>query len=142
MCAMTSPEELKSLIIDTWRDEEMASSACCGIDAYSKLWPFVLVVNEWDVWNETKRNLSREVIDWLESHGGTWDFYHLLGTWGLVGFKDLKAATHFNLRWSGALKASSAPGQTWNPHPLNSSFSPSQSRKVSSRTSHSGQSAR
>jgi hypothetical protein len=132
---MTNPEELKAIIIDTWRDEEMASSACCGIDAYSKLWPFVLVVNEWDVWNETKRNLNREVLAWLESHGGAWDFYHLLGSWGLVGFKDLKAATHFKLRWSGALKASSSSSQGWNPHPLNSTFSPVQSRRTSSRTS-------
>ena len=139
---MTNLEELKAIIVDKWRDEEMASSACSGIDAYSKLWPFVLVVNEWDVWNETKRNLNREVLAWLDSHGGAWDFYHLLGSWGLVGFKDLKAATHFNLRWSGALKASPVSSQTWNPHPLNSTFLPSPSRNTSSRAAHSGHAVR
>jgi hypothetical protein len=139
---MTNLEELKAIIVDTWRDEEMVSSACCGIDAYSKLWPFVLVVNEWDVWNDTKRNLNHEVRAWLESHGGTWDFYHLLGSWGLIGFKDLKAATHFNLRWSGALKASPVSSQTWNPHPLNSTFSPIQSRSATSRTQPAGQASR
>ena len=37
MHAMTNVEELKAIIADTWRDEEMALSACYGLDAYSKL---------------------------------------------------------------------------------------------------------
>jgi hypothetical protein len=133
MHAMTNVEELKAIIANTWRDEEMALSARYGLDAYSKLWPFVVTVNDWNVWNETKSNLSHEVLDWLKHHGGTWDFYHLLGSWGLVGFKDLKAATHFRMRWSGALKASPSSGRTWNPHPHNSTFAPCPPRGTSSR---------
>jgi hypothetical protein len=121
---MTDLEELKAIIASTWRDEEMASAATYGIDAYAKLWPHVLAVNEWDVWNEDGKSLRHDVLDWLGQQGVTWDFYHLLDSWGLVGFKDLKTATHFKLRWSGMLKATSSPTRAWNPHPHNSSFAP------------------
>jgi hypothetical protein len=119
---MTNLQDLKQRITETWRDEEMASSACYGVDAYSKLWPFVFFVNDWDVWNESGKDLKATVYSWLERQNTSWDFYHLQGGWGLVGFKDRQAAEHFNLRWSGALKAVPASADSWNPHPLNSSF--------------------
>lgn len=121
---MTDLRSLKGVIAKTWRDEEMASSACYGIDAFARRWPFVYMVNDWDVWDESRKGLKPEVASWLGQQGGTWDFYHLLNAWGLVGFKDPKAASHFKLRWSGVLKAAPASGEAWNPHPYNSSFAP------------------
>ena len=118
----TDVEELKQLIIDTWRDEELASSACWGVEAYARLWPFVSFVNDWDVWSESRKDLKASVCTWLNKQGTQWDFYHLLGGWGLVGFKDRQTAEHFKLRWSGSLKAILSPEETWNPHPVNSSF--------------------
>lgn len=115
-------EELKELIVDTWRDEEMASSACYGAEAYSKLWPFVFFVNDWDVWSENRKDLKASVYTWLNKQDIQWDFYHLLDGWGLVGFKDRHAAHHFKLRWSGMLKTVPSSDETWNPHPINSSF--------------------
>jgi hypothetical protein len=122
--AMTDLKSLKEVIGQTWRDGEMASSACYGIDAYGKRWPFVYTVNTWDVWDEQRKGLKPEVVAWLEQQGRAWDFYHLLDAWGLVGFKDPKAASHFKLRWSGVLKAATSSGETWNPQPHNSSFAP------------------
>jgi hypothetical protein len=122
---MTDLDELKKVITATWRDEEMASSACYGIDAYSKLWPDVFMVNDWRVWNESGRDLNQEVVRWLNEQGSAWDFYHLLDEWGLVGFDDLRTATRFRHRWFGALKVVSSSDNTWNPHPLNSTFAPS-----------------
>lgn len=122
--AMTDLKPLKEVIGLTWRDGEMASSACYGIDAYGKRWPFVYMVNDWDVWDEQRKGLKPEVVAWLEQHGRAWDFYHLLDAWGLVGFKDPKTASHFKLRWSGVLKAAPASGEAWNPQPYNSSFAP------------------
>ena len=119
---MTDMEELKQLIVDTWWDEELSSSACWGVEAYSKLWPFVFFVNDWDVWTENRKDLKPSVRAWLDRQGTQWDFYHLLGGWGLVGFKDRNTADHFRLRWSGTLKAVPSTGETWNPHPVNSSF--------------------
>ncbi|WP_150117428.1 hypothetical protein [Microvirga vignae] len=119
---MTDMEELKQLIADTWRDEELSSSACWGVEAYSRLWPFVFFVNDWDVWNENRKDLKPSVYNWLNKQDTAWDFYHLLGGWGLVGLKDRQTAEHFKLRWSGTLKAVPSPEETWNPHPLNSSF--------------------
>ncbi len=121
---MTDLESLKDVISQTWRDEEMASAACYGIDAYAKRWPFIYFINHWDVWGEKRKSLKPEVATWLQQHGGACDFYHLLDTWGLVGFKDAKAASHFKLRWSGVLKAMPSSGETWNPHPHSSSFAP------------------
>jgi len=124
MQPMTDLKSLKEVIRQTWRDEEMASAACYGIDAYAKRWPFVYMVNGWDVWNEQRKSLKPEVVAWLDQHAGACDFYHLLGVWGLVGFKNPKAASHFKLRWSGVLKAVHSSGEAWNPHPHNSSFAP------------------
>src|SRR6478735_418826 len=115
MQPMTDLKSVKEVIRQTWRDEEMASAACYGIDAYAKRWPFVYAVNDWDVWDEQGNGLKPEVSHWLEQHGAACDFYHLLGAWGLVGFKSPKAASHFKLRWSGVLKAVSSTGETWNP---------------------------
>ena len=129
MQTMAELKALKHNIARTWRDEEMASSACYGIDAYARHWPFVLRIDEWDVWDEGHKALRPEVSGWLNRQGSSWDFYHLLGSFGLIGFKDQKAAAHFKLRWSGVLKAVTSsgedtPGDTWNPHPFNSSFAP------------------
>lgn len=121
---MTNLDELKNVIAETWRDEEMASSACHGVDAYSKLWPYVFMVNDWLVWDESGRGLSRDVLSWLEGQGSAWDFYHLMEEWGLVGFADLRTATRFRQRWFGAVEVVSSSGGTWNPHPLNTSFAP------------------
>jgi hypothetical protein len=44
---MMNPDELKEIIAATWGDDEMASSACYGVDAYPKLWPYVFMVNDW-----------------------------------------------------------------------------------------------
>ncbi len=142
MVAMTDLDELKEIIAETWRDEEMASSACHGVDAYAKRWPYVLVVKDWDIWDESGEDLKHEVVRWLRQHGGSWDFYHLLDTWGLMGFKDAKAASHFQLRWSGMLKTAPASSPGWNPHPLNSSFAPTEADERSMRTERSRQAAR
>jgi hypothetical protein len=122
---MTNLDELKRTIAATWRDEEMASSTCYGIDAYSKHWPYVFMVNDWRVWNESGRDLNQEVIRWLDEQEETWDFYHLLDEWGLVGFDDLRTATRFRHRWFGALKVVSSSDDTWNPHSCNGTFAPS-----------------
>jgi alpha-L-arabinofuranosidase len=129
MQTMVEVESLKHSIARTWRDAEMASSACYGLEAYAKRWPFVLRIDEWDVWDEGRKDLKPEVSGWLNQQGALWDFYHLLGSFGLIGFKDSKAATLFKLRWSGVLTAVTSPresssGESWNPHPLNSSFAP------------------
>jgi hypothetical protein len=121
---MTDLDQLKTIIVTTWRDEEMASSACYGVDAYSKLWSYVFMVNDWRVWNESGCDLKHEVVAWLDEQGSAWDFYHLLDEWGLVGFHDLRTATRFRNRWFGALKVVSSSDSTWEPHPLNSTFTP------------------
>ncbi|HEV2564945.1 MAG TPA: hypothetical protein VGU19_07660 [Microvirga sp.] len=121
---MMNLDELKKTIAATWRDDEMASSACYGIDAYAKLWPYVFMVNDWRVWNESGRDLNLEVIRWLDDQGSDWDFYHLLDEWGLVGFSDLQTATRFRHRWFGTLKVVSSSDTPWNPHPLSSTFAP------------------
>lgn len=121
---MTDLDELKKAIDETWRDEEMASSARYGIEAYSKLWPYVFMVNDWRVWNESGRDLNQEVVHWLDGQGSAWDFYHLLDEWGLVGFDDLRAATRFRHRWFGALRLVSSSDSTWVPHPRSGAFAP------------------
>lgn len=121
---MTDLKDLKRLIVETWRDEELASSACWGVEAYSRLWPFVVFVNDWDVWNESRKDLKASVYAWLDKQGTQWDFYHLMGGWGLVGFKDRQTADHFRRRWAGTLRAVPSPDEAWSPHPLNSSFMP------------------
>lgn len=119
---MTDMTELKQIIVDTWRDEEMATSACYGVDAYCRLWPVVFFVNDWDVWSESGKDLRGTVHAWLNKQDTQWDFYHLQGGWGLVGFRDPQVAERFKLRWSGTLKAVPSSEETWNPHPLYSSF--------------------
>ncbi|MBD2748152.1 hypothetical protein IC232_15755 [Microvirga sp. BT688] len=95
---------------------------------YGKRWPFVFLVNDWDVWHESKKALRLQVIRWLERYGGAYDFSVLQGGGGLVGFTDLKAAIHFKLRWSGQGRVISvpepkkAPVQDWSPHPVRSTF--------------------
>lgn len=121
---MTDLDELKKAIAETWRDEETASSACYGVDAYSKHWPYVFMVNDWRVWNESGRDLNQEVVHWLDEQGSAWDFYHLLDEWGLVGFDDLRTATRFRHRWFGALKVVSSSDSTWSPRPRNRTFAP------------------
>lgn len=124
---MAKLERMKAIIVDQWRDEEMASSACYGVEAYARRWPHVLMVNDWDVWDGSRKHLRREVIGWLNQQGASWDFYHLLDTWGLIGFEDPDMAARFKRRWSGMIKAvPSSSSQGWNPHPLNSSFAPSE----------------
>jgi hypothetical protein len=127
---MTNLDEIRKLILGTVSDQEIASFAYSEVEAYAKRWPFVFLVNDWDVWNESKRALRLQVVRWLEQNGGLYDFYQLPGGWGLVGFAELKAATHFKLRWSGqgpmmsAPVPTSAPVQDWNPHPVKSTFEP------------------
>jgi len=142
MWTMTDLEEMKKVIVGALRDEEMASSIRYETEAYAKLWPFVFMVNDWDVWNESKRALRLQVVRWLERNGASWDFYQPLAGWGLVGFKDLKAATHFKMRWSGQGRVMSASVGDWNPHPLKSTFEPHPPGEVSPRERHSKQAAR
>ena len=131
---MTNLDELKKTVAAKWRDAEMASSACYGIDAYAKLWPYVFMVNDWLIWNESGRDLKPEVVRWLDEQESDWEFYHLLDEWGLVGFDDLRAATRFRQRWFGGLKVVSSSDATWNPHPFNSSFAPSLAGDTATRS--------
>jgi hypothetical protein len=127
--AMTDLEEMKSLIVTTVRDEELASSACFEIDAYAKLWPFVFMVNDWAIWNKGKTALRPEVVHWLEGVGAAHDVHLFLSGGGLVGFKEIDAASQFERRWSreGQMpsnQAFRALHQDWNPHPAKSTFEP------------------
>ncbi|MGF9759454.1 hypothetical protein AAII07_30085 [Microvirga sp. 0TCS3.31] len=122
MWAMVNLEELKAVIISASPDAAMATSACSDVDAFYKAWPYVFKINDWDVWNERKRALRLQVVRWLEDRGGAYEFRQLQAGWGFVGFKDLKAATHFKLRWSGQGSVRSASAPDWNPQPLRSTF--------------------
>jgi hypothetical protein len=134
MQTMTDLNEMKRTIVGASQDEDIASSACAEVEAYAERWPYVFMVNDWDVWNDSKRALRLQVIRWLEQNGDSYEFYQLPSGWGLVGFTDLKAATHFKLRWSGRGRVMSAPieasasieaspsVQDWDPHPLRSTF--------------------
>ncbi|MFC1456169.1 hypothetical protein ACETIH_05425 [Microvirga arabica] len=127
---MASVDEIKKAVVDTVQDQDMASFACSEVEAYGERWPFVVLVNDWDVWSESKKALRLEVIRWLEQNGGAYDFSLLQSGDGLVGFADLKAATHFKFRWSGRKRVISAHEpraasvQDWNPHPVRSTFEP------------------
>lgn len=127
---MTDLDELKEIIVKTVPDQEVASSACCEAQAYAKRWPFVVMINDWDVWNDSRSALRLQVIRWLEQHADTYDFYQPLVGCGLVGFKDLKAAAHFKLRWSGQGRIMPTSAQDWNPHPLKSTFESPTAGKV------------
>jgi hypothetical protein len=121
---MTNLEEVKRAIVATIRDEEVASSTCYEVDAYAKLWPFVFIVNDWDVWNESKTALRLQVIRWLEEKDVPYIFYQFHRGYGLVGFKDQKAAMDFDLQWSEESRERSGSDHEWNPHPLKSTFEP------------------
>jgi hypothetical protein len=128
---MTDLEELKKVIVDTIRDEEVVSSLCSAIDSYVRRWPFVLLVHDWDIWNESKRALRLQVIRWLEQKGERYDFWQFRDGSGLIGFESLKSATHFTLRWSGQSPVmAGTPAHAWNPHPLNSTFEASSIEEV------------
>jgi len=121
---MTDLDEIKQGIVDMVRDEELASFACYEVDAYAKLWPFVFMINEWDVWNESRTALKLQVIRWLEDEDAPYLFHQVHRGCGLVGFKDQEAATHFERQWSGQGRGRSASHRDWNPHPLKSTFEP------------------
>jgi hypothetical protein len=121
---MTDLEEIKKAIGDMIRDEELASSACCEVEAYAQRWPFIFMVTDWDVWNESRKALRLQVVRWLEEKCTPYDFYQFRSGWGLVGFKSQEAADSFELRWSGRAGSMALPCQDWNPHPLKSTFEP------------------
>jgi hypothetical protein len=121
-------EKIKEAIAAVTRDEELASSTCYEVEAYARLWPFVFLVNDWDIWNGSKRALKLQVVRWLEDEGGSYDFFHIRTGFGLIGFKDEDAAKKFERRWSAQSHATPAlnpaPNGDWNPHPLKSTFEP------------------
>jgi hypothetical protein len=132
---MTNLDELKKAIADSIGDKEVGSSLCCDIDAYAQRWPFIFTVKDWNIWNESKRALRLQVIRWLEEKQALYDFWQFRNGCGLIGFENLKVATHFTLRWSGHSPAiSDLSTQEWNPHPLSSTFEASCADEVSPKT--------
>lgn len=121
---MTELETIKEAVTASTRDEELASATCYEVEAYVRLWPFVFLVNDWDIWNGSKRALKLQVVRWLESEGEPFDFFQIRTGFGLMGFKDQKAAEKFELRWSAGSSRRSASNGDWNPHPLKSTFEP------------------
>jgi hypothetical protein len=121
---VTELKTIKEAVTASTRDEELASATCYEVEAYVKLWPFVFLVNDWDVWNGSKRALKLQVVRWLEDEGGPYDFFQIRTGFGLMGFKDQAAAQKFELRWSGGSHAKPASNGDWNPHPLKSTFEP------------------
>ncbi|MEE1655139.1 hypothetical protein VB618_02935 [Microvirga sp. CF3062] len=115
-------EKIKKAIAASTRDEELASATCCEVEAYARLWPFIFLVNDWDIWNGSKRALKLQVVRWLEDQGATYDFFQIRTGFGLMGFRDQKAAKKFELRWSGGSHVKPASNGDWNPHPLKSTF--------------------
>ena len=49
-------EKIKEAITASTRDEELASATRYEVEAYAKLWPFVFLVNDWDIWNGSKKS--------------------------------------------------------------------------------------
>jgi hypothetical protein len=121
---VTELDKIKEAITASTRDEELASATCYEVEAYVKLWPFVFLVNDWDIWNGSKRALKLQVVRWLEDEGAPYDFFHIRTGFGLMGFKDQKAAKAFEQRWSGGSNAKPASTADWNPHPVKSTFEP------------------
>lgn len=117
-------EKIKEAIAASTRDEELASATRYEVEAYAKLWPFVFLVNDWDVWNGSKRALKLQVVRWLEDESGPYDFFQIRTGFGLIGLKDEKAATAFERRWSGQSQEKPASNGDWNPHPVKSTFEP------------------
>lgn len=121
---MTELETIKEAVTASTRDEELASATCYEVEAYVRLWPFVFLVNEWDIWNGSRRALKLQVIRWLENEGEPFDFFQIRTGIGLMGFKDQKAAEKFEMRWSVGSSRRPALNGDWNPHPLKSTFEP------------------
>jgi hypothetical protein len=117
-------DKIKEAITASTRDEELASATRYEVEAYAKLWPFVFLVNDWDVWNGSKRALKLQVVRWLEDEGAPYDFFQIRTGFGLIGFKDRDAAKTFERRWSSHAHTRSASNGDWNPHPLKSTFEP------------------
>ncbi|MBD2750064.1 hypothetical protein IC232_25695 [Microvirga sp. BT688] len=117
-------EKIKEAIAASTRDEELASATCYEVEAYARLWPFVFMINDWDVWNGSKRALKLQVVRWLEDEAAPYDFFHIRTGFGLLGFKDQEAAKAFERRWSSQPQVAPASNGDWNPHPLKSTFEP------------------
>ena len=117
-------EKIKEAIAASTRDEELASATRYEVEAYVRLWPFVFLINDWDVWNGSKRALKLQVVRWLENEGAPYDFFQIRTGFGLIGFKDQTAAKTFERRWSGRSPMTQASNGDWNPHPLKSTFEP------------------
>src|ERR671916_681782 len=107
-------EKIKEAIAASTRDEELPSATRYEVEAYVGLWPFVFMVNEWDVWNGSKRALKLQVVRWLENQGAPHDFFHIRTGFGLIGFKDQAAAKAFERRWSSQSQAEPASNGDWN----------------------------
>jgi len=122
--SMTDLEVIKKAIGDRIRDQELASSACYEVDAYARRWPFIFLINDWDVWNESRKALRLQVVRWLEANCTPYDFHQFRTGWGLIGFESQEAASRFELRWSGQIDSFSMPDEDLNPHPLKSTFEP------------------
>jgi hypothetical protein len=121
---VTELETIKEAVTASTRDEELATSTCYEVEAYVKLWPFVFLVNDWDIWNGGRRALKLQVVRWLEDKGEAYDFFQIRTGFALMGFKDRMVAEKFESRWSGGSQAKPAPNGDWNPHPLKSTFEP------------------
>ncbi|MBB3020710.1 hypothetical protein FHR70_003796 [Microvirga lupini] len=117
-------EKIKEAIASVTRDEELASSTCYEVEAYARIWPFVFLVNDWDIWNGSRRALNLQVVRWLEDSGAPYDFFQIRTGFGLMGFKDQAAARSFELRWSAFSRTAPASNGDWNPHPIRSTFEP------------------
>ncbi|MBF9196716.1 hypothetical protein [Microvirga terrestris] len=117
-------EKIIEAIAASTRDEELASATCYEVEAYVRLWPFVFLVNDWDVWNGSKRALKLQVVRWLENQGTAYDFFQIRTGFGLIGVKDQQAAEAFERRWSVESRETPASNRDWNPHPLKSTFEP------------------
>jgi hypothetical protein len=119
---MTSLETIKRAVANTLCNDELIDSAFNEIEAYSRCWHHILIVNSWDVWNGSRRVLKLQVVRWLEDRGGLYDFSRFNSGLSVIGFKDLNAATHFELRWSSHGRVMSRSIHNWNSQPLKSIF--------------------
>ena len=95
---MTIVNTLKQALTEAARETTGAPSVGYDFDAYVRNWPFVAVVDTWDVWNNSKPALTLEVVRWLERYEDLYDFWQFRDGCGLIGFEDLKALTRFRLR--------------------------------------------
>jgi hypothetical protein len=118
-------EKMKQAIANKVRDKNLASSSGHDIEPFAKHWPYSFVINDWDVWNESKKFLKLQVIRWLEARGAAYEFSQFRSGCGLIGFESQEAAHEFKLRWSNQTDGMPVANQGWNPHPLRSNFEPS-----------------